>query len=164
MTEIRSFRFKCTSCSHEASYNLAQLKVRFGFEVNSSNINQTYGDYSCTECESPDIQVKDQTGKVLIDPKKIKECSQCGYPITGPRLQAQPTTNVCVSCASDLSANREPAIHQPEAISFQRDLLPQELKFCGKCGKPSVVRQNRQTKDTFVGCSDFPNCRWTHKL
>ncbi len=39
-----------------------------------------------------------------------------------------------------------------------------ESRSCHRCGKPMVVRTNRNTGDKFWGCSAFPDCRFTVPL
>lgn len=35
---------------------------------------------------------------------------------------------------------------------------------CPKCGKGKLVhRTNRSTGEKFLGCSDYPNCKYTQK-
>lgn len=31
---------------------------------------------------------------------------------------------------------------------------------CPKCGCTTVLKENTRTYATFLGCSDYPNCRW----
>ena len=35
---------------------------------------------------------------------------------------------------------------------------------CPKCGAPVVQRNNRITGAPFLGCSNFPDCRWAEHL
>lgn len=37
-------------------------------------------------------------------------------------------------------------------------------KLCPDCGLPMVIRQNSNTLDFFLGCSDYPNCTGTAKI
>lgn len=37
-------------------------------------------------------------------------------------------------------------------------------KPCPKCGHPLTIRQNRATGDEFLGCMQYPECRYTEKL
>lgn len=38
-----------------------------------------------------------------------------------------------------------------------REVIPD----CPECGDPMRLRANRETGESFWGCSDFPNCRGT---
>lgn len=37
-------------------------------------------------------------------------------------------------------------------------------KVCPECGWPLVVRRNRHTDSEFLGCSQFPECRYTEGI
>lgn len=38
---------------------------------------------------------------------------------------------------------------------------PRRTQTCGVCGSEMVVRRNRRTGSTFLGCSNYPTCRFT---
>lgn len=38
------------------------------------------------------------------------------------------------------------------------------VKNCPKCGQPLVERVNGETGETFLGCSQFPTCKYTELL
>lgn len=37
-------------------------------------------------------------------------------------------------------------------------------KECPKCGSELIVRKNNASGDFFLGCSDFPKCRYTAEI
>ena len=37
-------------------------------------------------------------------------------------------------------------------------------KSCPDCGKPLTIRVNGRTQQEFVGCSEYPECRYTEPL
>lgn len=38
------------------------------------------------------------------------------------------------------------------------------VKRCPECGRPLVERVNRQNNTTFLGCSNYPECRHTEPI
>ena len=47
------------------------------------------------------------------------------------------------------------------AVTTQPDSTPSANPVCPKCGTDMVRRSNRQTKDHFWGCANYPACRST---
>lgn len=42
--------------------------------------------------------------------------------------------------------------------------MPEITKACPECGAALVVRTNRATGTEFLGCTHYPECRWTGPL
>lgn len=57
-------------------------------------------------------------------------------------------------------ARRAHVAHVKNRIRERQDSAPR----CPRCGAVMVERQNRATKESFLGCSRYPKCRGTHKL
>ncbi len=36
--------------------------------------------------------------------------------------------------------------------------------YCPKCGGLMVVRRNRQTREPFYGCTEYPDCKGTRSI
>lgn len=53
-------------------------------------------------------------------------------------------------------------IKSPLKISALNDGRNIGLSFgpCPKCGSATVLKEHPRTYATFLGCSDYPNCRW----
>ena len=41
---------------------------------------------------------------------------------------------------------------------------PKVTKPCPECGHPLTIRVKRATNEEFLGCSHYPECRYTEKL
>ncbi len=35
---------------------------------------------------------------------------------------------------------------------------------CPDCGKDLIVRENRKTKELFIGCTGYPNCDYSQSI
>jgi ssDNA-binding Zn-finger/Zn-ribbon topoisomerase 1 len=44
-----------------------------------------------------------------------------------------------------------------------RELNPQKYMTCLLCGNSLVIRRNRQNREVFLGCSEYPDCKFTKK-
>jgi len=155
---------KCSSCGHVGDLNLSTLSKLIDSVVSITNINQAYDKIICSKCQSKHVCIEDNNGRIIIDPEHLNECVECNCPIEYPRLKAQPDTNVCASCMRDFSEKNKIKTHNPKEVIFDEQLIPDDLKKCGKCSKNTVVRRNRVSDRKFIGCTGFPNCRWTHSL
>ena len=158
-----SLKVVCSECNHTKVLHSGDLEKILGSGVKVTTVNQFYGKLTCSACSSKAIRVSDANDRLLIDPEHYSECRRCGLPIEYPRIQALPETNVCADCASD-TTEKSPKTHQPEPIKFDSELIPEHLKKCPSCGKATILRMNRRTKERFVGCSSFPRCRLTSKV
>jgi ssDNA-binding Zn-finger/Zn-ribbon topoisomerase 1 len=45
----------------------------------------------------------------------------------------------------------------------QREKNPQVFTKCPQCGNQLVVRKNRENGELFLGCSKYPECKFTKK-
>ena len=151
----------CVSCNHSAGTTFHDLEQKVGERVHLANVNQLYHRLHCAACGATDVLVSDASGRTLVDPRNLVECRKCSYPIEHPRLQTNPNTNVCASCAKQGAKPNLNQTHLPEVITLDRDRIPKDLRNCPDCGKNTVLRQNRRTLERFIGCSGFPYCRWT---
>ncbi|TVS00216.1 MAG: hypothetical protein EA406_01395 [Rhodospirillales bacterium] len=72
-----------------------------------------------------------------------------------PRIQALPGTTLCQACAREGELpDKSPPYPTP----------PPTLSKCPRCGSATIVRENSQDGEYFIGCTDFPGCRWTAPL
>lgn len=49
-----------------------------------------------------------------------------------------------------------------ERVKNWLDYLPKHK--CPKCGNPLIVRENKNTKQQFLGCISHPNCKYTRNI
>ncbi len=90
--------------------------------------------------------------------KVIKDlCKECGYPtiivFRGKRPQ-----KVCINDNCPTKQNHDPEV-QKETEEIKNGTVEKE---CPKCKSPLVVRKSIYGE--FLGCSNFPKCRYTEKL
>lgn len=152
---INQLRLECVSCNHEGVVMADVLEEKLGEELTVNNVSAIYNQFSCAECQQSSVRIYDDTDRLLIDPENIAPCYVCHSPIVAPRLEAQPETNVCTVCAEE---NARPPVDPPYPQP------PADQKICPRCGNPTVVRQNSQDLNYFLGCTSFPKCRWAAEL
>jgi predicted RNA-binding Zn-ribbon protein involved in translation (DUF1610 family) len=76
----------------------------------------------------------------------ITLCSACGKPISEERLSAVPSATRCLDCQAEAEG-------QP---------LRRIDHDCPRCGHALTWRcRQRGTADYFIGCTAFPDCRYT---
>jgi len=44
------------------------------------------------------------------------------------------------------------------------ELIMEDNGSCPDCGAKVVEKQNKTTKNNFIGCSTFPKCKWTRSV
>jgi ssDNA-binding Zn-finger/Zn-ribbon topoisomerase 1 len=152
MKSLDSVALECLKCSRQVSLDAAVFNSRLDQPLSINSVGQLHGRLRCSQCGSREVLIKDETGRVLVDPAAIVLCHECGNPIPLPRLEAMPGTSICVSCANE-GAKAPPAPHYPQP--------PADKQKCPRCGSPTIVRQNNEDLGFFLGCTGFPNCRWT---
>jgi ATP-dependent DNA helicase RecQ len=82
-------------------------------------------------------------------------CVSCGEVIPTRRLEIMPGTQLCVDCQEENeNAPSRGTVFPPVPAGLSGN--------CPRCQKGiAVVYQNSVDKNFFVGCSKFPNCRWS---
>jgi len=155
MREIPTLKFECRHCAHRGEIDGALLGQRLGEPLSIRSVGQLYGRLRCSQCGASEVRVLDDAGHPLLDPTAITPCVVCGQPIPLPRLSAMPNSNVCLACAVD-------AAKQP--LDPPYPMPPADRQKCLRCGRSTIVRQNKEDEDFFLGCTGFPKCRWTNSL
>lgn len=56
----------------------------------------------------------------------------------------------------DMDSDDQAAMHSP-----QKKTVKKVGQTCPLCGKLLVQRMNGKTEHLFIGCSDFPGCRFS---
>lgn len=160
------FQIECAACDHAARVSAERLESEVGAPVKLNTINQVYARLSCMECGEGPVRVLDQQDRLIIDPDHLVECQKCGCPVEKPRLEVQPNTNMCAACMSGAvnAEGRSTGTHIPEPIKLDDERIRKVDKNCTRCGKKTVLRQNKRTMKRFLGCSGFPYCRWTRSV
>ena len=53
-------------------------------------------------------------------------------------------------------------------MKFESDFVPTEKEVisrtCPECGNKLIVRKNAQTKQLFVACTQYPECKFADKI
>lgn len=152
---MKSVLIECGECDHSAVLDEDRFAEMIGDDLSIKTVSKLFPRLRCSKCGSRTIFIKDERERVIIDPRDIVSCKSCGLPIPLPRLAAMPGTNICPSCAI------EGVKPQPQAAYPQP---PDDMRECPRCGLPTVVRQNEEDRNYFIGCTGFPKCRWTCPL
>ena len=152
---MKELYFVCVNCHHAKMLQSVDLAVYLDEEISLKNIAQLHGKTRCVECDGKISEIHDGSGRLLIDPLNVTPCHCCGLPIVIPRLEAMPSANVCAMCA-------EEGAKPPQAPPYPQP--PPDKRKCPRCKSPTVVRENSQDHNFFVGCTLYPNCRWTSPL
>jgi len=152
---IPKLKLECRRCDHRSEMSGALLEERLDEPLSIRSVGQLYGRLRCSQCGRSEVRVLDDAGHLLINPTAITPCALCGQPIPLPRLSAMPNSNVCLACAA--GATERP--HDPPY-----PMPPADRQKCLFCGRSTIVRQNKEDEDFFLGCTGFPKCRWTNSL
>jgi RNA polymerase-binding transcription factor DksA len=155
MSSLGSLTATCGACGHRTAIPARALEERLGEAPTVGNVLRLYDRLTCSQCRARKITLHDESGRLLAAWDQLRRCRACGDPIPAPRVAALPGTDVCAACAT--RARERPA--DPRWPS-----PPGELKRCGRCGSRTIVRQNRDDENFFVGCTRYPTCSWTHPL
>ena len=140
---------KCMVCGHCASMDRKLLEDRFRKALTHQYWQEIAQRFICSICLSKKVTVHDEQGRFFA---AIRYCHRCGTTIPSARLDAVPDTQLCVDCVKDIE-ERHPRSHWPQP--------PAHLKLCPRCKNPTIVRQNSDTGEFFVGCTRFPRCFWS---
>jgi len=153
--EIIHLELTCTECGHKGLVDGDALSQRLNEPLTNANVAELNGEFKCSACGSKSIAVSDDQGVLLLDSNNVRFCQACELPIVFPRLKAVPNTSLCQSCAEE---GEQPVHPSPYPTP------PPELSTCPRCERPSVVRENSQDGNYFIGCTGFPKCQWTEEL
>ena len=164
MTEsLQKIKISCNDCSNDQYFDYETLRSMADSEVNLTNLNLIIDSFNCNSCGSLNLSIFDIDDRMLFDRGNDILCTICSLSIPLPRIQAQPGTNKCISCKDELESEYDipPEIIFPDVPEEKKGECP-NCRIKGRTGSSVVVRQNRYTEDFFLGCSLFPNCRWTN--
>ena len=155
MRSLKSIVVECPECNHRATIEAEMLESRLDRPLSIASVGSLWGRMRCSGCGSKEIRVGDADGRALIDPAAITPCRMCNCPIPLPRLEALPHTDVCVLCG-EVEVKDRPARPYPQP--------PARKRKCPRCGSPTIVRQNSEDHEFFLGCTSFPKCRWNDSV
>lgn len=155
---LTSVLLRCVDCPREAVLTNDVFKDVTHEALEYASVANVWPRMHCKVCKSHRVAVFGEDHRLLIHPDLGRACEKCDKPILLPRLQAVPDARTCASCAADReydNKKRDAYVPQP----------PQRLAKC-PCAvhAPTVVRKNSKTGNLFVGCSEYPRCRWTARL
>ena len=151
---MKSVLIECT-CGRKA--NLASK--HFGLPAEEFNIEtlvENLGKLICSVCSKAPEFIYNDRSDLLFDLTNLTHCSECENPVPVARLKAVPGTSVCTGCASQGASDSQTPPPHPQP--------PPDLRTCPRCGSSSEMRQNGQDKSWFIGCSTYPDCRWTRNF
>jgi len=149
---------KCAKCVNEHQIEAAELEEFIDSDLTVNMVSELYSRLKCKLCASEHAIVFDDTSRLLIDPLNLTPCDSCGNPIILPRLIAVGDTSTCTTCSE-----RGPILPE-EPPPPKRPLRPANKLICPRCESPTVIRKNTQSGNLFLGCTKFPECRWTASL
>ncbi len=139
------FRLIC-ECSHQNT--LEQIE---GETLTLKNIHLFFKSFVCSKCKRKHLKVF-HDGTLTIDSNNLILCESCSRPVIYQRYEICPE-KICITCAED---KEKPKI--PSPVKLPR--IPEKYKKCPK-GHYTEIRQNKETGEFFIGCSEFPKCFWT---
>ncbi|TAK04557.1 hypothetical protein EPO44_06580 [bacterium] len=148
-------RLVCGVCGHEKPVTSAWLEdlraiaEREGAPPESDVFNYFLARLTCSQCRAKNVQLHWESPATdeLDDSEPARTCSVCSKPIPLTRLQALPSATRCVRCQE----NSEQGLETTE-----------EPVYCKQCGARMVWRVRTSVLPTkyFLGCSNFPRCRF----
>jgi ssDNA-binding Zn-finger/Zn-ribbon topoisomerase 1 len=150
---------ECMGCGHSIRLS-KQVAVRlFGPSIaqgclpSASAIGGARSRLVCSSCRrrEPFVVVRRKEPPktpAVARPEQARRCMRCGCEIPRARLEALPEATECVDCAEDRERTRS---------------VGEVLGRCPLCGEQLVRRYRRPGGPgrSFVGCSGFPNCRYS---
>ena len=141
---IALFNVECNECGHSSDIFQEKLHSHFEdseFEDLEKFLTLHSHKFLCSKCNSKKISTQ------IYDSELAKVCSRCHKPIPLERLAAIPNVLHCVRCQ--------------EAIENGEDLKDEEEK-CDRCGDKMEwrIRQSILPVKYFLGCSNYPRCRF----
>jgi Topoisomerase DNA binding C4 zinc finger len=151
---LKEVHVACLACGHQAEVRGEILEARLGEPPTLANIAEIWPNFRCLECRGAQVTLS-ANGRLLLDPRNVRRCKACGVPILLPRIQIVPRTTLCEACmeASAMPQRRE-----------RYPMPPPGLDKCPSCDHPTIVRENSEDGQYFIGCTQFPSCRWTTRL
>lgn len=152
---IQEVRVECLGCGRRGTVVNEALERLLGEQLTYVNIAELWSKFRCTGCGSKRIRLSDESDRLLLDPVDARHCKICGTAILIPRMEVVPDTNTCSTCAREI---RRPEPPPPYPVP------PPEVSTCPRCRRPTIVRENSGDGTFFIGCIDFPRCRWTAEL
>ena len=163
-------RVECLSCGRNVVVDGSGLAEKLSYDkLSLKNIVDAVPLLKCDKCAERSVRVFDNRERLLFDADNPVTCAKCEAHIPLPRLSARPNTTMCIECTE--KGELEP-VAPPYSEPHQKALElkpayfkpPAELSVCPRCNAPGVVRHNSHSGARFVGCSTFPDCRWTASL
>ena len=143
-------KIKCNNCLHNS-----EIDEKTFLNIDKSKL-------VCSKCGEKDFGTIQPTKKDIYfendQPKKnqdsFKKCVICKNGIPRERIEALPNANTCVNCVK---------IAGEQKLKDNQGIIASGSK-CPRCKKGIIVPyQNRETKEWFTGCSEFPRCKYTEK-
>ena len=151
----------CHECSKTGKIDYELLVDMFPdlAPINLGNLNQLLDKFKCSNCNARNFSIADKNGELIFDMQQNVTCVRCGLAIPLPRIAIQPGTKLCIECKDEKESV------DPNEVNFPAIPIGMRRK-CPTCEKKDrigivVVYQNSKDKTFFLGCSVFPNCRWS---
>ena len=152
---------ECHECSRksEITYDALEERYRELSPINLANMNQLLERFYCSNCNSRFFSIADKNDEIIFDMQQNVSCINCGLSISFPRISAVPGTNLCTYCKDEAESVNPNEVQFPDVPTGMRGKCP----TCETRNRNGiiVVYQNSREKTFFLGCSVFPNCRWS---
>ena len=153
----------CNNCGNDNVLKQEVLTAQLrGFDhLTLSNLATLISRFICSKCRSRSQRISDANGDLLFDANQIVHCKRCKLPIPFPRIKILPGVNICTLC------KEEDEDDEPLELGPQFPAVPKGFRgrcpVCEKKGSSGivVVYQNSKNKSFFLGCSSYPNCKWS---
>jgi DNA-directed RNA polymerase subunit RPC12/RpoP len=150
-SETGTRRLVCRACGHERLLTQAWIDELRAIVsepgAEDDVLSRLLHRFRCSQCQARDLQVvQDERLPGAESCGSITPiCAECGKAITLKRLQAMPGTPFCLGCQE----------------RFEKDLR-EDLVHCERCGARMVLRVRESILPTkyFLGCSNYPRCRF----
>jgi|TARA_B100000959_G_C14820965_1_gene557787 hypothetical protein len=157
-----TFSYYCTNsdCNRKIDLSKNDIETKLNVElIHGYEVTKTHDMFDCSECKNDKFKICDANGRLIFDPDlEIRLCKNCSNPISVPRLQTFPDSNVCAaSCTGE--SNDDSSAKKEETDLSKKIPLPTDLLLCKKCRSPTKVQYSIKVLSYFVGCTRWPFCR-----
>lgn len=154
---------ECNKCNNKSGIDYKKLNniytsMLFEGNLKKGNLNKLLSKFYCSKCNSKSLKISDKDNNLLFDTDYSRKCKNCNIHLP-VNIKDYDT---CMECRLDNEIEKSKGFQFP----------PVPSKYSGECPRCKknerkgmvVVYQNSSSKEFFLGCSSFPNCRWSKTL
>ena len=154
MKTLEYVTLRCELCEHEARFIDSDFLARFDEPMTLSNVWRAAEKSRCSKCNGRRIVVVDSNSREIFRRSSLKRCSVCSQPIPMLRLKSLPGASVCLDCSAKPKSSPPPPHANP----------PKGKSKCPRCKAPTIINLRNEDMAPFIGCTNFPRCRWTASI